>query len=274
MPSLDSTTDFEDRRSSPGTWRFFHTPPDSGAWNMALDEALMERARRTGEWVLRVYGWSSPTLSLGRNQSALGLYDREAIETRGIQVVRRPTGGRAILHHREVTYSVTAPMANAGDLRESYGRINRLLLAGLRALGVEAFLVEDAGREMPPGSAPCFDHPSTGELVVGTRKLVGSAQWRHEGALLQHGSILLEDDQTMVASLMTTPIPCPPAPATLAEVLGRTPEAHEVADALVGALRREHADVTPLASSEVDALALLASALHTRYLDDAWTWRR
>ena len=113
-------------------WRLLHSLPGSGAENMALDEALMCYARDTGRWVLRVYSWRAPTLSLGRNQTARGGYDLERLADRGIAVVRRPTGGRAILHDREVTYSVVGPVADAGDLRESYGRINRLLLAGLR----------------------------------------------------------------------------------------------------------------------------------------------
>src|SRR5690348_4843435 len=119
-------------------WRLLTTPPGTGAENMALDEALMDRARETREWVLRVYAWSRPTISLGRNQSARGRYDLDEIARRGIGVVRRPTGGRAILHHREITYSVTAPVSDAGDLRESYERITRLLIRALRCLGVEA----------------------------------------------------------------------------------------------------------------------------------------
>src|SRR4051812_35496724 len=110
--------------STASRWRFLLTPPASGAENMALDEALMDRARKTGEWVMRVYSWTRPTISLGRNQTARGHYELEAIRADDIDIVRRPTGGRAILHHREVTYSVTAPCDEAGDLRTSYARIN------------------------------------------------------------------------------------------------------------------------------------------------------
>src|SRR5215475_3676287 len=112
-------------------WRLVLTPAARGAENMALDEALMERARRTREWVLRVYSWRTPTISLGRNQTARGRYDLERMRECGVDVVRRPTGGRAILHAREITYSVTAPADGAGSLRESYHRINRLLATAL-----------------------------------------------------------------------------------------------------------------------------------------------
>ena len=107
-------------------WRLLVSPPASGAENMALDEALMERARETGEWTARVYSWATPTVSLGRNQTARGRYDLDRINALGYKVVRRPTGGRAILHDREITYSVTALVADAGDLLDSYAQINQL----------------------------------------------------------------------------------------------------------------------------------------------------
>ena len=98
---------------------------------MACDVALMERARITGEAVVRVYSWSEPTLSFGRNQKTTG-YDRDALASAGMAVVRRPTGGRAILHHREITYSVTAPVAAAATVADEYSWINALLVRALR----------------------------------------------------------------------------------------------------------------------------------------------
>jgi lipoate-protein ligase A len=248
---------------------------------MALDEALMNRARATGEWTFRVYSWSLPTLSLGRNQTARGSYDLRLLAARGIDVVRRPTGGRAILHHREITYSVTGPVDGAGDLRESYARINRLLVAGLRALGVETVVAGSgeaalAGRgasPVQPGPLPCFHHPSSGEITLDGRKLAGSAQWRSDGALLQHGSILVDDDQMQLTSLMTLASPSIPAPATLHDALARIPAEGEVAGALFDAVRAlEDSEAHTL--DEDAALAECAQALRARYLDDRWTWRR
>src|SRR6476619_5981772 len=100
-------------------WRLMLVPPRRGAENMARDTGLMDRARATGEAVLSVYSWERPTLSLGRNQTAAGRYDLTAIKHRGIDVVRRPTGGRALLHWHEVTYSVTAPIAEGESLNDS-----------------------------------------------------------------------------------------------------------------------------------------------------------
>jgi len=264
-------------------WRLLLSPAMTGADNMALDEALMLRARDTGEWTLRVYGWSRPTLSLGRNQVARGGYDLDALYRRGIDIVRRPTGGRAILHEREVTYSVTGHVDAAGDLRESYGRINRLLVEGLRSLGVPAAVVARPSRTERsdshhqaidrPGLVPCFDHPSPGEITLDGRKLAGSAQWRSEGAFLQHGSILLDDDQMHIASLLTRPAPVVPLPATLRQALGRSPSLEEVAEALFAAVR--HLEDPAAARLDVDArLRARTDTLRARYLDACWTWRR
>lgn len=240
---------------------------------MARDSGLMDRARETGESVFRVYSWDRPTLSLGRNQTARNRYDVDEIRRRGLGVVRRPTGGRALLHHREVTYSVTAPVTNGETLLDAYRRINRILLRGLERLGVEAAeasAIEPAPR---PGMLPCFAMPGDGELVSRGSKLVGSAQVRENGSLLQHGSILVEDDQSIIAqvSLEDFPEQLPPA-ATLAGALGRCPSVAEVAGALVDALAEvEQADPEPLAEDEVTHFA----GRHLdRYRNELWTWRR
>jgi lipoate-protein ligase A len=254
-------------------WRLFITPPSTGAENMALDEALMSRARETREWVLRVYAWSRPTISLGRNQTARGRYDLAEITRRGFDVVRRPTGGRAILHHREITYSVTAPAGDAGDLRESYARINAILVQGLRCLGVRASIARPAGRAAAPGLAPCFDEPAPGELTVDGRKLAGSAQWRSDDALLQHGSILLEDDQSLLSALTLGAVREIPRPATLMESLGRVPSLDEVAGALAASVRQLEGTDAEMLSPD-DFVRARAAAFVVRYLDESWTWRR
>jgi lipoate-protein ligase A len=233
---------------------------------------LLERAEASGSAVFRVYTWSEPTLSFGRNQTTRGTYDPERARKRGIAVVRRPTGGRSLLHHREITYSVTAPADPTGSLSESYGRINRLLVGGLRRLGVTVETASPRERSLPPSAAPCFEQPAAGELVVGGRKLVGSAQWRDQGAMLQHGSILVEDDQALVSSLAND-VSLPPPAATLAASLGRTPSVDEVASALFEAVRElECPDADELQPDA--ALASARARLVARYLDDCWTWRR
>jgi lipoate-protein ligase A len=240
---------------------------------MALDEALLERARRTGEATLRVYGWARPTLSFGRHQRARGVYDVDRLRASGVDVVRRPTGGRALLHHREVTYAVAAPDAHGRTLRESYARINRLLVDALRVLGVEARVAAPTTRAPFPDGAPCFDTATGGELVVGDAKLVGSAQWRQEGALLQHGSILVDDDQTLLATLAARPAAPVSTPATLRGALGRAPSAAEVADALFAAVRTLEDPAARVLAPD-DALRADVARLAARYEADWWTWRR
>jgi lipoyl(octanoyl) transferase len=252
-------------------WRMLLTFPDTGVVNMALDEALMERSAATNEWICRVYGWSEPTISFGRNQSAVRDYDRERVEA-GHRAVRRPTGGRAILHHREVTYCVTGPTSGAGGLQESYVLINRLLVDGLRSLGLDVAMAVSRVEPMQPGAIPCFDHPSSGELVAGGRKLVGSAQWRSEHALLQHGSILIDDDQALLTEYLKQPQSPPPPAATLRELLGAAPSLSDVANAIFSAVKADDPRATPL---EVDQpLAEAQSRLKKHFADPAWTWRR
>ena len=238
---------------------------------MALDEALMERSAATGEWICRVYGWAEPTISFGRNQAAVRHYDKQRVE-RGMAVVRRPTGGRAILHHREVTYCVTGPTSDAGGLHESYVLINRLLVDGLRSLGIDVSVAQSRVQAMQPGPVPCFDHPSSGELVARGRKLVGSAQWRSDHALLQHGSILIDDDQAQLTEFLKEPQPQPPPAATLRDLLGRGPTIEEVAAGIFSAVAADDPTATPLTFDQ--PLLDSQSRLAERYADVAWTWRR
>ena len=254
-------------------WLFFLTPPADGPANMALDDALMQRASRGGDAVFRVYTWSTPTLSLGRNQRARDCYNLDAARAAGIGFVRRPTGGRALLHDREITYSATLPAADPAAARTSYAFINTVLLAGLRRLGVRAELA-DGTVSLPPGPRPCFDVPTEHEIAVGGRKLVGSAQYRHGGALLQHGSILVRDDQRWTNRLLRAPATeDPPAAATLASSLGCEPELAEVADALLEALCARVGTRIERFVPEPDVLEH-ARELRELYHDDRWTWRR
>lgn len=260
-------------RFVPMRWHLLLTPPLMGADNMAIDEALLGRARQTGEGVVRVYSWAEPTLSLGRNQYADGVFTRERAHALGVAVVRRITGGRALLHHREITYSVTAPTAPGESLHRSYAMINSALLSALRALGVHAERADDGERLPPPGSAPCFERPARGELMLDGRKLVGSAQCRDGGALLQHGSILVHDDQALVSRLAGRDEEAIAPAATLAGALGRDPSPAEFADALFAVVRADW-DATASAMTLQGELDAARDAARQRVLDDAWTWRR
>lgn len=240
---------------------------------MAVDEALMLSGRR-GQVTLRLYRWKPGCLSFGRNQTARGRYDGARAAALGYDVVRRPTGGRSVLHHRELTYSVNAP-ADWGSLQEVYLRINRALAAGLRLLGVDATVHETSDGPAPrPTVRACFRDPLPGELTSGGRKLAGSAQWRDKGALLQHGSLLIHNDQAVVESLrIGTPRALDVPAVGLVELLGREPEAGELENALASGFASElRVEVLPgsLTHEEEQAAAHLAGG----YRDSDWTWRR
>src|SRR6266540_3038452 len=182
-------------RRSTTMWKLLVDPRGRpGADNMALDEALLLEAGRTGARFLRLYRWDPPCLSLGRNEPAL--------ERGGIATVRRPTGGRAVWHEHEVTYAVAAPIAAFGRLRDAYRAIHERLATALRSLGADVTLAADR-RTRPLGDRPnaCFAETIGGEVLVGGRKVVGSAQVRRGAAFLQHGSILLDgSDETVNAT--------------------------------------------------------------------------
>ena len=247
--------------------------PLAGARNMAIDEAIMESGRR-GLVTLRLYRWEPGCLSFGRNQTAVGRYDGDRAADLGYDVVRRPTGGRSVLHHHELTYSVTAPDSWA-SLRDAYVRINRALAAGLRELGVDAVVHESAAGPTPrPTVRACFRDPLPGEVTAAGRKLVGSAQWRDAGALLQHGSLLIRNEQHLVEDLRVGEHPSVQLPAVgLEELLETMPNGADLERALVSGFEWEFdttAESGELTARETDQVEMCLQA----YQDPAWTWRR
>ena len=237
---------------------------------MALDHALA-RCVLPGSGVVRLYGWERPTVSFGRNEPAAGLYSVRAARERGIDYVRRPTGGRAVLHAGELTYAVVAPVRALGGARYAYRRINQALAAGLRSLGVGVEL-SAGGAALAPSAGPCFQSPAEGEVVVAGRKLVGSAQARVDGALLQHGSIIFSGDQSVLAELWDG-AGDHRAPATLAESIGAA-RVDEVADSMTEKLQSAFGgswSASEYRSVEIDEADRLEAE---RYARDAWTWRR
>lgn len=190
------------------TWRYFPYQVFTGVENMAIDEAILRSMAQIADPqpVLRFYGWNPAALSLGYAQSYHKEVDETACKAEGIDIVRRPTGGRAVLHQYELTYSVIAPESDphvSGTIVESYLKISQALLEGFQSLGIPAEMVACGIKEM--SSAACFDAPSWYELVVMGRKLVGSAQVRKEGMLLQHGSILLHFEPELLFRLLRFP---------------------------------------------------------------------
>ncbi|MBX3174643.1 MAG: hypothetical protein KF709_09540 [Gemmatimonadaceae bacterium] len=260
-------------------WRVMRSGPADGPTNMATDAALLDLARETGIATLRTYSWDAPTLSFGRHERTRGRFSPGRLDTAGVAAVRRPTGGRALLHHRELTYSVAAPAGDA-PLRARYEAVNQLLSLALQQLRVEVTRVERRSLTRPDAAA-CFAEPNVGELVVDGRKLVASAQVEAPGAFLQHGSILLDDDQARIADLSDAPGTLQTHATSLRTLLEADVTFADVAAALEASLQRlTAADVAaglvtfePLAQSIPQESERLATH-RAHFADPAWTWSR
>ncbi|MFS0865631.1 biotin/lipoate A/B protein ligase family protein [Fredinandcohnia sp. 179-A 10B2 NHS] len=195
-------------------WRFIDSGDCSPAFNMALDEALLDwHSEGKIPPTIRFYGWSPATLSIGYFQKVEKEIDLEAVKKYGLGFVRRPTGGRGVLHDQELTYSVTVSEEHPEmpkTVTEAYRVISEGILQGFRKLGLDAYFAvpktdEERQGLKNPRSAVCFDAPSWYELVVEGRKVAGSAQTRQKGVILQHGSILLDIDEDKLFDLFKYP---------------------------------------------------------------------
>jgi len=180
------------------TWRVIEHPESQGAWNMAVDEAILESVYSgKSQPTLRLYAWDPPCLSLGYAQPFTDV-DMSTLNKNGWTLVRRPTGGRAILHTDELTYAVIAPETEprvAGGIIESYLRLSQALLEALRLLGLSPQSQEKSGVNHENRSNPvCFEIPSNYEITANNKKLIGSAQARRKEGILQHGSLPLYGD--------------------------------------------------------------------------------
>ena len=182
-------------------WRLIQDREGSGPWNMGLDEAMLRNASEFGLASLRLYTWSGPWLSLGYAQRRVAPERLEDCRRVGVSVVRRTTGGRAVLHGRDLTYCVAAPEQRLKPgLRGTYDQVADALLVALHSLGIrEADRAPLLGSQGRTPDFDCFAEPAGDEIVLGAGKLIGSAQRRRGGAVLQHGSIRLAADSPEVA---------------------------------------------------------------------------
>ena len=189
-------------------WRLYLSPPATGAWNMAVDEAILENiSRGDSPPTLRLFGWVPPCLSLGRAQPFSDV-NIPALKANGWDVVRRITGGRAILHTDELTYSIISPGSNThvrGTLLESYQHLAQGLLTALKMLDVKAEMNEERAEQSTQANPVCFETPSAYEITVNGKKLIGSAQARQKDGVLQHGSLPLTGDLARITQALIFP---------------------------------------------------------------------
>jgi len=268
--------------------RFLNTGAAPAAWNMAVDEALFKRcqahlrsgrAPREAPLAFRVYGWSPPAISLGRGQAAARDVFLERLAGEGIDLCRRLTGGRAVLHDCELTYSVTGPEALLGaTIEEAYRSVSEGLAGGLASLGARVELSPPGGSAYA-SQGSCFATASVWEIAVGGRKMVGSAQCREGGAVLQHGSVLLRSSEERLARLLRPRgagggLPSRAHAVGLREVLGEEVSFGEVAGALkAGVERALGVRLRPDALSEAERAEARETA-RARYESRAWTLAR
>ncbi|MGC9395745.1 MAG: lipoate--protein ligase family protein [Anaerolineae bacterium] len=230
----------------PATWRLIReSHPKDGALNMATDEALLrEVAARRSPPTLRLYAWSPPAMTLGRGQPFADA-DVAALTANGITLLRRGTGGTAVLHENELSYTVTVTDDEprvTGGIVESYRGLSVALLYALEKIGLrnaEASAHAENRRPRSPDetrSPVCFELPSDYEITVGARKLFGSAQMRIRDGILQHGTLPLSGDIARISAYLTAHPPAERIRAhaiTLREALSRKITWHDVADLLV-----------------------------------------
>jgi lipoate-protein ligase A len=191
-------------------WRLIYHPPAHGSWNMAVDESILESAS-AGKVLptLRLYAWNPTCISLGYAQ-AFSDVDIPRLQTRGWEMIRRPTGGRAILHCDELTYAIAAPISEpclTGNLLESYQRISKALLLALIMLNIPAErsekpLIKSHSVDQNP---VCFERPSNYEITYHEKKIIGSAQARRRDGVLQHGSLPLFGDLSRITQVLAYP---------------------------------------------------------------------
>ena len=268
------------------TWRLVLSPPADGPTNMALDESILE-AVAAGESppTLRLYAWNPPCLSLGHAQSVADI-DMARLQQRGWDLVRRPTGGRAILHTDELTYAIMLPASNphvAGGVLPSYRHLSQGLVRGLQhlGLGIEVASPEPLSPEARENPI-CFEVPSAYEIEAAGRKLIGSAQLRRQGAVLQHGTLPLWGDLTRICDALVFEDEAARAnaraklrqrAATVEELAGRPISWQEAAEAFVAGFHEAlgldlvPGEIKPSEQSRAEALRA------ERYAHPAWTRR-
>lgn len=232
-------------------WRLLITPAAHGAWNMAVDEAMLEHiGRRESLPTLRLYAWEPACLSLGYAQPYSDV-DEARLKKRGWEVVRRPTGGRAILHTDELTYSITAPLDEpsvAGSILESYNRLALALVTAVRSIGLPVEMKEGPGGNHGTTNPVCFEVPSAYEITVAGKKLIGSAQARRKEGVLQHGSLPLTGNLARITEALVFADESDRQDAaqrlleratTVESVLGRTVPWSEAAEAFIKAFEEK-----------------------------------
>ncbi len=250
----------------------------AGPTNMGVDEALASLCKDGA--TLRFYAWENPTLSIGYSQRISDI-DPVACRTSTVHLVRRPTGGRAVLHQQDLTYSLILPLRPPWtkiSIRESYRQINVSMLRGLETLGLEVGLGRRSRQVNGALSPFCFTAISHYEVLVGRKKVIGSAQRRFPTALLQQGSILLDFDPAGILDLLRPAERAAAAGAfetvgSLREALGWLPDRLEVETAVRNGFAEEMGIEFVDGELQPEEFRLSVELAAARYASEDWTFR-
>ncbi len=260
------------------TWFLMDDPiPRRGSLNMAVDEYLLTRAREGERTFLRFYRWEKPTASLSYGQEAARAADLDFCRANGIAIVRRMTGGKVVLHLRELTYSLASSDTETftSTLQDSYRLISLALIQGLALMGLSARLAPAPPAAYLRETMPCFAFPAKGEVEIGGRKIIGSAQKRAGASFIQHGSVPLDQDETLLNAVARFDAEDAGAGMTsLSEALGR-PVAFDWAASRFsqGFSKFFGVKLEPL-SLDAKAWQEISGIEAERYANPAWTLKR
>lgn len=273
-------------------WHYINSGKCSPSYNMALDQALLEwHSKGLIGPVLRFYEWEPATLSIGYFQSVEKEINMDQVEKHKLGFVRRPTGGRGVLHEHELTYSVIVSEDYPDmpeTVTEAYRVISGGLLEGFKNLGLDAhFSIPESKEEKDnlkkPKSAVCFDAPSWYELVVEGKKVAGSAQTRQKGVILQHGAILLSLDEEKLVSLFKFStneqrermrVGLREKAVAIDELAGRDVSAEESAEAFSKGFEKAlQMNLQPLTLTD-EQITYVKEIEALKYANDEWTYRK
>lgn len=269
----------------PETWQLLVTPPAAGTWNMAVDEFFLEEINKNPHSpILRLFAWDPPCLSLGYAQSHTP-FDLEKIKGLGWDLVRRPTGGKAVLHTDEITYSLIAPSDHwiaAGGVLPSYQRIAAALLSVLKILSVQAQAEKTyMGFHEEKDTPVCFEQSSNYEITCQSRKLIGSAQARRPGAILQHGSLPLFGDLNRIGKTLratsgstSSEVFLKSHAVTLEEITGRMISWEEAKLAFINGFQKSLSIGFNQIELDASALSRIAYWMENKYANPEWTYLR
>ncbi|MCK4338263.1 MAG: lipoate--protein ligase family protein, partial [Candidatus Aminicenantes bacterium] len=250
--------------------------PQKGSWNMAVDEFLFYSLSEQPQTFLRFYQWKNPTVSLGYSQQIQRAADISFCEAGGIDIVRRMTGGKLVLHNHEITYSLCSSDKEmfTDRLPDSYRKISLGLMKGLELMGLKPELADEPPVEYIKGVLPCFSHPAQNEIEVNGKKIIGSAQKRVNTRFIQHGSIPMGENEQILRMVSSLRLESKISLISLSEALGRELSYEQAVDFFIqGFSDFFRIDCLPYEFSSDDILKIQALQ-HDKYESRDWTYLR